>query len=73
MSSFIVVSSYCICNYEANKTPDVSKKVATGVSLSLGLLKEMYDLTGRGNASFKDITADVIGILIGLFVFTSPG
>ena len=71
ISSFLVTSIYSISHYELQKTPKVARQVAIGISLSSGLIKELYDLTGRGNPSVKDITANILGILIGLFLFSS--
>jgi putative lipoprotein len=36
------------------------------VALGAGVAKELYDLTGRGDASWRDLTWDVIGTAIGL-------
>jgi putative lipoprotein len=37
-----------------------------GFSLALGGAKELYDLSGRGDASWKDFTWDVAGTAVGL-------
>jgi putative lipoprotein len=34
-------------------------------SLTLGVGKELWDLSGRGNASWKDLTWDLAGTLVG--------
>lgn len=39
-----------------------------GVSLTLGVGKELYDLTGRGDPSWKDLTWDVLGTAAGLLL-----
>ncbi|MEZ4416840.1 MAG: hypothetical protein R3E10_13910 [Gemmatimonadota bacterium] len=40
--------------------------LATGVSLSAGLLKEWSDSRGRGQASWKDLAWDVLGVAAGV-------
>jgi putative lipoprotein len=35
-------------------------------SLSLGVAKELYDLSGHGDASLRDLTWDVIGTAVGV-------
>jgi len=42
--------------------------VGAGVSLTLGALKELYDLTGRGDPSAKDLAWDALGTLVGVGV-----
>jgi putative lipoprotein len=37
-----------------------------GFSLTLGAGKELYDLTGHGDASWKDFTWDVVGTAVGV-------
>jgi len=43
------------------------QRAATGAafSLTLGATKELYDLAGHGDASWKDFTWDVIGTAVG--------
>lgn len=38
------------------------------VALSAGVGKELYDLTGAGNASYRDLTWDVVGTGVGLLL-----
>lgn len=47
---------------------DVRWRVPVGASVALGagVAKELYDLTGRGDASWRDLTWDVIGTATGL-------
>lgn len=40
--------------------------VATGVALGAGVSKELYDLSGRGDPSFRDLAWDVIGTAFGV-------
>jgi len=42
--------------------------VGASVALGAGVAKELYDLTGRGDASWRDLTWDVIGTATGLGV-----
>jgi putative lipoprotein len=43
------------------------QRAATGATFSLGLgaAKELYDLSGHGDASWKDFTWDVVGTAVG--------
>ena len=40
--------------------------LAANLALVAGIGKELYDLTGRGDPSLKDLTWDVIGTVAGL-------
>jgi len=40
--------------------------VGAGFALTLGVSKELYDATGRGDASAKDLTWDVAGAAVGV-------
>lgn len=40
--------------------------VGASTALSLGIGKELYDATGRGDPSFRDLTWDVIGTAVGV-------
>jgi putative lipoprotein len=42
--------------------------LGAGLSLSLGIAKELVDLAGTGDASWKDLTWDLIGTAFGLLV-----
>lgn len=42
--------------------------LGAGITLSLGIAKELFDLTGAGDASWKDLAWDVIGLATGLVV-----
>jgi putative lipoprotein len=42
--------------------------VATGVALSAGIAKELFDLSGAGQASWKDLTWDALGTAVGVVV-----
>ena len=50
------------------KTDDRPTRVAAAVTVALGagLLKEAWDLTGHGDASWRDLTWDVVGTATGV-------
>src|SRR6185503_2174666 len=54
----------------ALKTDDRPTRVAAAVTFALGagLLKEAWDLTGHGDASWRDLTWDVVGTTTGVLV-----
>ncbi len=70
VSAFLVGTAYYLSRCEFKSTERKANQVAAGVSLSIGVSKELYDLAGGGNPSFKDILADVIGVVIGILIFT---
>ncbi|MDB4979280.1 MAG: putative lipoprotein [Myxococcales bacterium] len=51
-------------------TEDVRVRLAVGGGLALtaGVAKELWDLSGHGDASFRDLTWDVVGTATGLAV-----
>ncbi len=56
---------------ENEELPVRARNLAMGFSLSLGLGKEIHDVTQPGNRfSFKDIAADVLGAVTGAILFT---
>jgi uncharacterized protein YfiM (DUF2279 family) len=65
-TGFVILSSKRFIRVKAPK----DKVMAVSVSFSLSLGKEIYD-SGQSNNhfSYKDLTADVAGILIALLVF----
>lgn len=42
--------------------------VGGGLALSVGVAKELWDLSGRGDPSLKDLTWDVLGVATGVAV-----
>lgn len=52
------------------KTDDRPTRVAAAITFALGagLLKEAWDLTGHGDASWRDLTWDVVGTTTGVLV-----
>ena len=56
---------------EMNKTN--SKYLAVGITLGLGVSKEIYDNSrSKGAFSWKDLLADVAGITVGLILVNQP-
>jgi len=50
-----------------------SKLLAVGITLGLGLSKEIYDSSrAKGAFSWKDLLADVAGITAGLILVNQP-
>jgi len=54
----------------ALKTPDPLMRAAAGATLGLGagIAKELLDLTGAGDPSWRDLTWDVVGTATGVLV-----
>ncbi|MCK4330143.1 hypothetical protein KAX02_09900 [candidate division WOR-3 bacterium] len=70
VSAFLLGTTYYMSHYEFSCSERNASQIAVGVSLSIGICKELYDLTCRGNPSYKDIFADIIGVVIGVLIFT---
>jgi putative lipoprotein len=66
-SASIAVVAYAGASF---KTDDRPTRVAAAVTIALGagLLKETWDLTGHGDASWRDLTWDVIGTTTGVLI-----
>jgi putative lipoprotein len=45
--------------------------VGGGFAFSLGVAKELWDLSGHGDASWRDLTWDAVGTVTGLAVATA--
>ena len=69
---FGVSASLALAGYAGAslKTDDRPTRVAAGITLALGagLLKEAWDLTGHGDASWRDLTWDVVGTTTGVLI-----
>lgn len=60
-----------ILAFESNNTGGQARAGSISFTLSLGLVKEIHDGTKKDNHfSFKDLTADILGIMIGAAIFT---
>ncbi len=72
VSTFLTGIGYRLC-YDGFDCPvDRSRVVASSLTFSLGLGKELRDRTQMGEIfSFKDLVADLLGIGMGLLLFTS--
>ena len=47
---------------------DLSLAAAAGIGMGVGIAKELLDLTGSGNASWKDLTWDAVGVATGMLI-----
>ena len=69
---FAVSAGFAIGAYHFAMTYSLSPKVrvAYGASfaLLLGIGKELWDASGNGNASLKDLTWDVLGTAVGVAI-----
>jgi putative lipoprotein len=69
---FGVSASLALAAYGAAslKTEDRPTRVAAAITFALGagLLKEAWDLTGQGDASWRDLTWDVVGTTTGVLI-----
>jgi putative lipoprotein len=67
---FTVSASLAVVAYAGAslKTDDRRTRVAAAITFALGagLLKEAWDLTGHGDASWRDLTWDVVGTTTGV-------
>ncbi len=67
---FAFSSGLAIGGYAAAATFSDSRTVRVGYGASVALLagigKELWDASGNGNASIKDLTWDVLGTMVGL-------
>jgi putative lipoprotein len=52
------------------KTDDRPTRIAAAITIALGagLIKEAWDLTGHGDASWRDLTWDVVGTTTGVLI-----
>ena len=72
---FTATASLALAGYggAALKTADPLTRAAAGATLGLGvgIAKELFDLTGAGDASWRDLTWDVVGTATGVLVATA--
>lgn len=66
-SAFIAAEAYGI-TAAFSDTRAVRLAVGGGVALAAGAGKELYDLSGHGDPSWRDFTWDVIGTVVGLAI-----
>ena len=68
-SLFLTGMGYYAAKKELGYSDPASRNLAISFSLSFGLGKEIYDKTSkRGQASLKDIVADILGIGFGYII-----
>lgn len=69
---FSATASLAVVGYggAALKTSDPLTRAAAGATLGLGagIAKELFDLTGAGDPSWRDLTWDVVGTATGVLV-----
>lgn len=69
---FEAAGSLAVAGYAgaAMLTTDRPARAATGVALGLGagIAKELWDLDGHGDASWRDLTWDAVGTATGVLV-----
>jgi putative lipoprotein len=72
---FTATASLALAGYggAALKTSEPLTRAAAGAThgLGAGIAKELFDLTGAGDASWRDLTWDVVGTATGVLVATA--
>ncbi len=71
VSAFLTGIGYRLCYDGLECRRERSKVLASSLTLSLGLGKELRDRQRGEIFSYKDLIADLCGIGMGLLVFTS--
>jgi putative lipoprotein len=66
-SASIAVVVYAGASFQTESRPKRAA-VAASVALAAGLAKETWDLSGHGDASWRDLTWDVIGTTTGVLL-----
>ncbi|HMF39873.1 MAG TPA: hypothetical protein VKQ32_04210 [Polyangia bacterium] len=66
-SASIAVVVYAGASFQTDSRPKRAIAAAS-VALSAGIAKELWDLSGHGDASWRDLTWDVIGATTGTLV-----
>jgi len=66
-SASIAVVVYAGVSFKTDDRP-TRVAAATTFALGAGLLKEAWDLSGHGDASWRDLTWDVIGTTTGVLI-----
>jgi putative lipoprotein len=66
-SASIAIVVYAAASFKTDDRPTRAAAAAT-IALGAGLAKEAWDLTGHGDASWRDLTWDVIGTTTGVLV-----
>ena len=73
-SAAIVGLSYHVYHCQLKNPPENSRIFSVSFTSLVGIGKEIYDgVSKKGTASWKDLLADGLGIIIGVLVFTGGG
>jgi putative lipoprotein len=64
LSAAIASAGYGVASLELDRPGRFL--VGGGVALGAGVAKELWDLSGHGDPSWKDLTADLVGTAVGL-------
>jgi len=70
LSAMLSSSTYLQMKVHHNE-PDAALAASLGLTLTLGVGKELYDVMHPGHPSWKDLAADALGALIGALVARS--
>ena len=71
LSCAIIGFGYHLGRYEGSASRPGARNAAVGISLALGVAKEIRDATRKGNHfSLKDLAADIAGTACGALLFT---
>ncbi len=68
----IVGLSYHIYHCQFNNDNPGARTLAISLGACAGIGKEIWDKLTGNNISYKDLTADLLGIAIGTLLFTFP-
>lgn len=71
VSAGVTVAAYALISFKTDHHRRTSQLGAATFGLSVGVGKEIYDAFGPGDASWKDLTWDVIGVVTGVLVATA--
>ncbi|MCA9674948.1 MAG: hypothetical protein KC464_07940, partial [Myxococcales bacterium] len=66
-SATLAVGGYAVSTIWLERH-DQRAGAGAAVALSAGVAKELWDATGRGDPSWKDLTWDVVGTVVGVAV-----
>ena len=66
--SGLISSNGYLATRLANGSRPLAFGIGAGTAIAIGAAKELYDLSGRGDPSWKDFTWDVVGTGTGLLV-----
>lgn len=71
VSAGLVAAQFYFFHVEQNWERQSSRKIAVTSTFAMGVAKEIYDsLSGRGTPSWKDLLADIAGIVLAATAFT---